>query len=80
MFSFSGVKVTGVETVKLLTSLSRDLVTAEETHFETHGTKTACVVYAIRLYVEDESGSLSKKDLNPEPKTVKLTEHHCVVL
>lgn len=76
----TGVKVTGVETVRLATSQTKDSVSAEDTHFESHGHRGACIVYAIRLYVDDECGALSKKDLNPEPKNVKLTDHHCILL
>ena len=76
----AGVKVTGVETVRLATSHAKESVSAEDTHFESHGHRGTCVVYAVRLYVDDDCGSLSKKDLNPEPKLVKLTDHHCTLL
>ena len=76
-----GVAVTGVETVRLITGpVRRDSVTAESTHFESPGTKSPSVVYAIRIYIEDKSGNLSKKDLYPEPRMVKLSETHCTIL
>ena len=76
----SGVKVKGVETVKLMSHHTRDHVSAENTHFESGGLRNSCIVYALRLYIQDEAGSLSKKDLNPDPKSVKLFDHHCCIL
>ena len=75
-----GVKVTGVETLSMKSNRGRDTLTAENTHFESHGTKASCVVYAVRLYVTDESGHLSKKDLTAEPRGVRPVEHPCVIL
>ena len=77
---FPGVKVTGVETVKLISHQTRDHISAESSHFESHGLRNTCVVYALRLYIQDEAGSLSKKDLIPEPKGVKLFNPHCCIL
>ena len=48
--------------------------------FESGGLHNSCVVYALRLYVQDEAGALSKKDLNPDPKHVRLFHHHCCIL
>ena len=79
--AIAGVTVTGVETVRLLTGpVRRDSVTTESTHFESPGTKAPSVVYAIGLYLEDKAGNLSKKDLYPEPRMVKLSETHCTIL
>ena len=80
IFCFSGVKVTGVETIKLISHHTRDNISAENTHFESGGLRNTCIVYALRLYIQDEAGSLSKKDLNPDPKSVKLFDHHCCIL
>ena len=80
VFYTTGVKVTGVETVKLVSHQTRDHISAESSHFESHGLRNTCVVYALRLYIQDEAGSLSKKDLIPEPKGVKLFNPHCCIL
>ena len=80
LFCSAGVKVTGVETIKLISHHTRDNISAENTHFESGGLRNTCIVYALRLYIQDEAGSLSKKDLNPDPKNVKLFDHHCCIL
>ena len=72
--------MTSVETVKLVSHQTRDHISAESSHFESHGLRNTCVVYALRVYIEDEEGVLSKKDLNPEPKGVKLFDHNCSIL
>ena len=62
------------------TAGGRDTLTAEDTHFESHGARASCVVYAVRLYVTDESGHLSKKDLTAEPRHVRSVDHACSIL
>jgi hypothetical protein len=78
--AMTGVHVTGAETVGIISCKGRESVSAENTHFQSHGGRLSCCLYALRLYVEDEAGSLSKKDLSPDPKTVKLVDNLCIIL
>lgn len=76
------VRVIGVETVRLPTEAARKkgYISGENCYYESIAGQPLPVIHAIRLYIDGDSTVLNKKDLQPDPPTIQLTNSTCVIL